>query len=453
MAAKVEQRLRQAVSDLRKELAAVPIPDPPTTPWRRGRILGPAVAVAAGLVVVLLVMPGGVIDSDLAVTSQSQTVDTALSSPTLRTAPSTTPPTTTARVTTTTSLAVKLPAQGPIFGEETGVLLLLDDGLDGLIAVDPDLRLAGRSLVEGQRPGDEQYSMILVGDKLVVGWSEPHAVDVATRQAISLGMATIFVPAAEPNRVWMIDSGARIGSEELQVWQVDVSSGVALQDPVPLAADGDVQIGIQGGLALQTDTGLNLWTMETGRTIPLESPAPGFVHDVFEDELVWCSGDCSKLAVTNTSTVETQDYQPPAGYETFWVASRISPSGRYLAALVGLKGTPEGIGIWILDRDTGDTNVVSDPETSVFRLAWAPENDQLFATSWSYGEDRTVVWRYQITDQEFAAVVLPFGGALNPVVIERSAGGAYFDSELVDITRCPIPRTGSGQASSCTFGY
>src|SRR5919106_3343148 len=108
----------------------------------------------------------------------------------------------------------------PYLGVETGVLLLVDDGIDGLTAINLDRRLAGRSVVEGQRAGDEQYSMVKVGDRLVVGWGEPHSVDLTTREGISLGHATIFVPAAEPDRVWMIGyPGGRIGTGDPQVWQ------------------------------------------------------------------------------------------------------------------------------------------------------------------------------------------------------------------------------------------
>jgi hypothetical protein len=122
--------------------------------------------------------------------------------------------------------------------------------------------------------------MIRVGDKLVVGWGEPYALDVATRQAISLGTATIFVPAAEPNQVWMVDYGTRIGDREPQVWRVYVDSAEPLQDPIPLVIDGYPQIGIPGGLALQTETGLELWDIETGQATTLEADGPGFVHDV-----------------------------------------------------------------------------------------------------------------------------------------------------------------------------
>lgn len=425
-----EGRLRDAAAELSAELARVPIPDPPTSSrMKLAWALVPAVVAAA--LIVVLVLPGGVADPDLTVATSQPATETTL--PSVTTTPSTTPPTTMSRPTTTTSLAVRLPAEGPIFGEETGVVLLLDNGLEGLTAIDPDRRLVDRNTVEGQRPGDEPYSMIRVGDKLVVGWGEPHAVDIASRQAISLGKATIFVPAAEPNRVWMIDyPGGRIGSGTPQVWQVDVASGEAFQDPVPKPPEGYPNIGIEGGLALQTDTGLNLWNVGTGEITPLESDGAGFAHDVFGDDLIWCGGGCARLAVTNTSTLATQTYDLPTGYARFLVSSRMSPDGRYLAALLSVAGTYGGHAIWILDRDTGDSTLVSDPETQVDFLAWAPDGEQLFATSYSYGSSQTAVWRYHVADGTLTAVVLPVGGAISPVVIDASIADAYFADEIMD---------------------
>jgi hypothetical protein len=407
----------------------------------------------AAVLIIGLVGCGGSADSDLGATT-SPAENVVSMNPSSSTTSSTPPTSVTTSWVTTTTLTVTLPAEGPTFGDETGVLLLLDDGIDGLTAVDPDRRMVGRSVVEGQRAGDEQYSMVRVGNKLVVGWHEPHAVDSATRQAVSLGHSTIFVPAAEPGRVWMVDSGSRIGSAPVRVWQVDVVTGEAIDDPVPLEADGGAQIGIKGGLALQTDSGLNLWTLEDGQVVALESTGPGFVHDVFDNRLAWCSGECTTLTMTNTETLETQEYPPPNGYDSFSYKSHFSADGRYVAALIGRAGSPEATGIWILDRETGQTRVVSDPETHVDYLAWAPDGDQLFATSYSYSQPHTVVWRYQISDQEFTAVVLPFGGSLSLVVVDDSVVDAYIAGEPVEPGKCQAPSVyPSGRSEICTFGY
>ena len=300
--------------------------------------------------------------------------------------------------------------------------------------------------------------MIRVGDKLVVGWADIYAVDIATREATSLGQATIFVPAAEPNRVWMIRyPGGRIGLGQPRVWQVDVVSGEPLTEPRTLPTDGLPQTGIQGGLALATDTGLNLWDMESGQITSLEGDGPGFVSDVDGEELAWCSGECSRLVVTNTTTFESNEFEP-LRYKAFLHRSgafsdpnQVSPSSRYLAALVGLVDGDNAI--WILDRETGNTTLVSHPGTYVGYLAWAPDGDQLFATSWSSRQPVTVIWRYQIADQEFTAVVLPFGGTLSPVVVDRSVIDAYIGGDPVDISQCVVLRVQPGGRSGCTFGY
>ncbi|MGH8913441.1 MAG: hypothetical protein ACRDZM_02890 [Acidimicrobiia bacterium] len=449
MATSIDERLQRAVSDLKSDLAGVPIPDPPPRPRRLGWLLAPI--AAAGLVVVgLVVIPEPLLPPD----------GTAAPGGVATTLPSVTVPTTTPTTITSTTPAgpvtepaIDIPIEGPVFGEETGVILLLDDGLEGVTAVDLDGRRGGRSIVEGQRAGDEEYSMVRVGDKLVVGWSEPHAVDIATREAVSLGTATIFVPAAEPGRVWMVDSGSRIGSASVRVWQVDVITGEALHDPIPLDTDGYPHIGIEGGLVLQTDSTLNLWMSASRETVPLASTSSGSVQDVSGNHLAWCSEDCPILSVTNTGSLDTQEYQPPDGYDQFAHESQFSPNGRYLAALVRQARPPGATAIWILDRETNQTNVVSDPGTSVSFLTWTPDSSQVFATSYSYGSDRTVVWRYPIADQEFDSVVLPFGGGITPVAVDRSVGGLYLDTDLVDIASCRIPRSRVSSVTSCTFEY
>ncbi len=442
--ATADERLKRASADLASGLAQVKIPDPPT----RGRI---------GSSWVMLVVAGGVVAVGFAVLALFPRTDplaapvtTSEQTTSETTVPQTTPPSTSSpttllppsTVTIPPSPEISLPVGGPLFGEETGVLLLFDDGLSGLIAVDPDRGLSEHSAVKGQRPGDEPYSMIRVGNKLVVGWARITAVDIATREALSLGGATIFVPAAEPDRVWMINyPGGRIGKGEAQVWQVDVVTGEALSDPISLNADGFPDIGIKGGLALQTDTGLTLWNSESGEFTALEGDGYGITFDTKDEELAWCSGDCSTLTFTNTSTLQSEEFDPPDGYDVFIPhrgafrgPNQESPTGRYFAALVGSTGSPEGRAIWILDRQTEVTTVVTDSETSVDFLAWSPDGDQLFATSGSYRQTVTVIWRYQISDGEFNPVVLPFNGALSLVVVDNSVSSAYLGDDATAIS-------------------
>lgn len=417
--APVHERLRRAAADLHGSLDRVPIPDPPV---RRRTRLAPVMAAAlagvAAVVVLLATAPFG--------------------GPSPAAAPSVHSPD-----------ATGLPLDGPVFGEETGIVLLVDDGIDGLTAIDLDRRLAARSVVEGQRAGDEEHSMVRVGDHLVVGWAEPHSVNIRTRESISLGEATVFVPAAEPNRVWMVDPEISMSSQPSWVWQVDVTTGEALGDPGVIS--GRPQLGVPGGLVVPTDFGLRLESPTTGDMASLGRDSAGFAHDVHGAELVWCVDDCALLIVTDTSDLRVQEYSPPEGY-AYFVDADVSPDGRWLAALLQNRAGQTGA-VWLLDRHTDDLRLLADSNGHVDYLAWSPHSAQLFATSYGYGQRETQVWRYDIADDDFRTVVLPFGGTLTPVAVENSLAGGFIGEEI-ESEGCPAPTAQpSGRTGICTFDY
>jgi hypothetical protein len=445
---RVDERIRIAASDLQRRLGSVDVPAPPTTAPRQApgwlRALVAAVLVVAGFG--FLAPPAGDIDNQ-----PGDVVGPPDASPSTVTtiAPTTTLPTTTVPSTTVTSLAPVVPAEGPLFGVETGVLILVDDGLSGIVAIDPDKRLAARSAVEGQRPGDEPYSMVRVGDSLVVGWSEIFAADIETRASTSLGFATIFVPAAEQDRVWLIDwPGGAIGSGTPEVWQVSLA-GEQLTEPVELDALGFPAFGIPGGLVLQAAQGLVLWEAATGETEFLTARGRGFVFDVRGDELAWCDSPCTELHVTDLATSVTESHPAPAGSTgfragsgSFGASSTFSPDGLWLAAIVENSDGDE-TNLWVLNRQSGEVLVHGDA-LRVDYLAWAPDSQQLFATSYSYGQSRTVVWRYDVAANELQAAILPFGGGLASTVIDSVFAERY----LGDV----CPALGSF-GETCSFGF
>ncbi len=325
--------------------------------------------------------------------------------------------------TTTTTPEVQIPESGPVFGVETGVVLLLDDGLEGVIAVDFDGRRAARSLVQGQRPGDEPFSMVRVGDKLVVGWSSIYAVDIETRQGNKIGDATIFVPAADPGRVWMIDyPGGRIGSGPKTVWQV-TAEGETVVDPTVLDSNLHPLVGVPGGLALQSGNGLRLWDLATNEMVSLGADGAGFAKDVDGTNLAWCSGQCDTLFLTDTSQLATIEYDAPVG--TVFLDAKFSDDGRYLAAVLGNEDTYLGGSLYLLNLESGEIKTFAETGP-VSHIAWAPDNDQVFATGRSYGEATTAVWRIQISTEQISTTVLPVGGGISPVVIDSTDANAYF---------------------------
>jgi WD40 repeat protein len=332
--------------------------------------------------------------------------------------------------TTTTTLAAQVPAEGPVFGEETGMVLLLDDGLEGLIAVDPDARRFASSPVEGQRAGDEEFSMVKVGERLVVGWANIHVVDIATRQGFSLGSATVFVPSAVDDNVWMVDyPGGSIGSGRPSVWQVNTTGETTIA-PRELNSDLIPVFGTDGGLALQSDLGIELWDVATGEVRDLAGDGPGFAHDVSGDTLAWCGGNCSTLNLTNTSSLITEELPAPAGM--VFLDSGFSDDGRYLAAILADDFSFQGEAILLLDRETGMETKLSGEGAPVDFMGWAPDNDQLFATGYSYGRGVTPIWHYRISTGELTTAVIPVGGAITPVVIEGSLADEYFTSDVED---------------------
>lgn len=438
--ADADRMLRQAAEELQSSLARRTIPETPLrTAARVGRFAW-AITIAALAIagLVWLTAPGLLDDPNGELVSPPTTSPVATSA-----APPTVP--------TTAPPDVSVPVSGPLFGEETGVVLLFDDGGSGLTAVDPDRRLASRSAVKGQQAGDEPYSMVRVGDHLVVGWAEPFAVDIVTRESTPLGSALIFLPGVEKDRVWMVN----FPWTAPKAWQVSLD-GKPLSEPTELSTAGIPAIGIEGGLALQTDTGLTLWNATTGEARLLEGSGNGIVFDSIPGELVWCHHPCTELLITNTTTLETEILPPPSGYHRFVTVGlgfgspqTSSPDRRFLAALVAdeePREFGEGEALWIYDRSTGQSAILADPDTTVSYVAWSPDGTQVFASNWSYQEKVSVIWRYHLTTESFASVVVPFGGLLSPVVIDSAQASAYFDDVLRSIDRC-------GVGSRCTFEY
>jgi hypothetical protein len=86
---------------------------------------------------------------------------------------------------------------------ETPWALIFDDGVEGVTVLDPNDPAGGEGIpIEGQRRGDQPYRLELVAGHLVVGWNQVYAVDLDTAESTLLGEATVFVPGAEPDRVW-----------------------------------------------------------------------------------------------------------------------------------------------------------------------------------------------------------------------------------------------------------
>ena len=167
--------------------------------------------------------------------------------------------------------------------------------------------------MKGQRPGDQPYRLEFVDGHLIVGWEEIYAVDIASGESTLIGEATIFVLAAESDRAWLIDySGGRIGSGGLQVWQVSVF-GEVLTTPVEIETSGFPAIGVPGGLAIESDSGISILDPARGSVVELGSGA-SFISDVTVGRgsaLAWCSDPCDEFHVTELISDVDQVFTHP----------------------------------------------------------------------------------------------------------------------------------------------
>ncbi len=346
-------------------------------------------------------------------------------------------------------------AAEPLFGEPIDLVLVFDDGIDGVLAVDPDARVATRSVVDGQRAGDQPYRLTIVDDQLVVGSDRVYAADIATRESTLLGNATVYVPAVEPGLVWLLDYPSGRIQGRPSAWQATVAGG-QVTEPKLVDIDGFPAIGVPGGLAVETDGGIALWDAVSGTVTRRLGNGPGFVSDASGPLLAWCVEDCAELHITNVATtrddlvIQVPDAETGSSALRFRARdARFSPDGTSLAAIAGDS-------LVLIDTETGDADVAAQLPTSEpgYFLGWSPDGAQLFVSSFSYQQPTTDLVRYDLRDGAADQIRLPFGGALSFVVIDKDAARPYLRDQDQDPTACPQVRAQpSGRTGLCGFRF
>ena len=447
-----------------------------------GRVNRPAITAVrssrrlrSGLAVGLVAFVGTVaVVGATALRPRDTDSEPAASAPLSTTAPASpttvvpTPPTTTTvaapttivptPLTSTTVFGSSLPADGPIFGETVGVALIFHDGIDGVLAIDPDARVGSRSVIKGQRAGDAPYALTRVDDHFVVGWGDVYAVDIASRESILLGHATIYLPAVEPGLVWLINyPGERIGQGTPEAWQVNMA-GDLITEPAPIEDSGFPVFGVPGGLALEThDGGAVVWDAASGTVSKGLGTGTAWVSDAADAMLAWCLDDCLELHITNVENGEDVVVASPSdsGNESSQGrpftprAARFSPDGKLLAALTGNS-------LVLIDTITAQPEVVAQipSHESGYFIAWSPDGQQLFVSSYSYQQPSTFVLRYDLDAEQVDVATLPFGGALSFIVVDAEEATPYLRDEDQEPSSCPPP-TGfpSRRGGICGFRF
>lgn len=333
--------------------------------------------------------------------------------------------------------ASTLTPPGPLFEDQTDVVLVFDDGLEGVISVDPDLRLVARSHIDGQRAGDQPYRLHRTGNSLIVGWNTIYAIDITTGDRTRIGDATIFIPAAEPNAIWLVDyPGGSIGLGTPSVSLVNVTGNVIVE-PTTLGVAGFPAIGIRGGIALETEDGVALWDATTNTVTERlgAGEGPGIVGDVAGSRFAWCTLDCQVLHVTDLAA---RTDNPTRGSNFVVRASRFTADGHLLAVPAGAADDEM---IWIIDIDANRLSTVPSVGGDGTSIAWAPNGEQLFSASYGYGQDSMRLAWYVPETGQGEGVVLPFGGGIGFVVVAAQPTADPSSVSIEDDLRCPSPGT------------
>jgi hypothetical protein len=137
-----------------------------------------------------------------------------------------------------------------------------------------------------------------MGGWLLVGWGEVFAVTPdGSIPARSLGEATIFLPAADPSMLWLIDyPDGRTGSGP-SVWTLIDSSG----EPITAVEAGERPVrGVPGGLAVQRQDGsLAMYDLDQQRIIDYVGDGPATILDATPERVSWCELPCSQLVISD----------------------------------------------------------------------------------------------------------------------------------------------------------
>lgn len=261
----------------------------------------------------------------------------------------------------------------------TGSVLVFDDGHSGAVALDLDSGWS-RKLRLPQRPGDQPYRIWRLGDRVVVGWGEIHAVRFA-HNGVSrhLADATLFVPAAEPGQLWLIDwDGGRIGLGDV-TWTLVDETGATLHTVTPDHGDVEVLRGVPGGLAVRDDTGhVVTHDLATGRLLPLPSEDALALLDVAREHVVWCADPCRNVVVSDPEgrIVSSVGGEHVRHVDGSWIA----PDGEVLVTAMMTELSDGAVDRRLVVHRTDTGAVVADTGLPLGAIhgSWSADGEQFF---------------------------------------------------------------------------
>lgn len=237
--------------------------------------------------------------------------------------------------------------------------------------------------------GDSTYWLALRDDRIVYWGSDGDAVystDLAFEgPAVKLGDARAssfrtFIPAADPDRVWLIDGG---GDGIHSVQEVTADGDVTVP-PVAPPKGANPSFALNAGLVFPSEDGDRVWNPKTGETI-LKLPQLSFA--AHGDLLAWCSSPADGFRITDAGSGTERTIPPPPGLGQFECGpGAFSPDGSKLAVAMVEPGFHPGAP-WqfaLVDLQSDSATLIpgsvggTRPGPGYVDIAWAPSGDAVY---------------------------------------------------------------------------
>jgi hypothetical protein len=341
------------------------------------------------------------------------------------------------------------PTSSPAPVTPADVLVLDETG--GVVAVDLTRRIATRNPIDGWRPGDQPFVSRLVGGDIVVGWGDVHATPIVGGPSRLLGTG-VFVTATEPGAIWLTSYGkVQIPTERL----VDMQGRALEEAPVP---SGVALVGVPGGLALQTSTGIDIWDARTGRitrhlgtTVGTAAPAHGSL-------LAWCDQCVDSFDLTDLTTGLTRRIPLEFADGSGVTNAEFSSDGSKLAIAVASPTSTASSPITaVAVIDVATATIVSRFETGrrYASFAWSSDGQRLYAAASDTGDAGELFVHDLRTDETRDLGPEPAGsGRITAVVTRADADGLLTGTTPGQAGACPAPIVSSDNTTRrCSYHY
>lgn len=308
------------------------------------------------------------------------------------------------------------------FGHRTGDVLVFAFGL----IVDLDHRKVIDRTIAGQRPGDQRWAIVRTGDSFVVGWGKVWATPIGGGARTLLGPVVTYVPAARAGAVWLVNyPGGRIGEGTPTLSEVTVGGTVLHSELGPPPSSGVPRVGIPGGLAFETNSGIALWSTGQHRFVRRLGTEAGHIGNAADGLVSWCQGSCASLHVTAVKGADRTVASARPGQAFDPDAMRLSPDGRYVAAVLAPTGVPiprrRGT-LEVIDVRTGHVEVAQRDVAAWSSLTWNDPSTQLFFASTD--SSGTTVGEFAVGSAHAETAHLPVRDAEQFVIVKRSGAKA-----------------------------